>query len=154
MDTEKQLMEQLQQLQEENQALLNGSKQIKARNRELVEFIKGLLKDTFEKEIAHIEFEKSRIKRINDAISDAYKTFSGQIHDFGEIAENQREDKSPELTRIVWSKLKEFVSKQAKTATKHGQQTTARGVKDANKQIKEAEKMYEELSKKLEHINS
>ena len=154
MDTEKQLMEQLQQLQEENQALLNGSKQIKARNRELVEFIKGLLKDTFENEIGRVEFEKNRVKTINEMLSNAYKKFSGQMHEFGEIAENMREDKSPEITRIVWSKLKEFVSKQAKTATKHGQQTTARGVKDANKQIKEAEKMYEELSKKYENLNS
>ena len=154
MDTEKQLMEQLQQLQEENQALLNGSKQIKARNRELIEFIKGLLKDTFGKEIARIEFEKSRIKLINDTLSNTYKKFSGQLHEFGEIAENLREDKSPEITRIVWSKLKEFVTKQAKEVAKHGQQTTARSVKDANKQIKEAEKIYEELSKKYENLKS
>ena len=154
MDTEKQLMEQLHQLQEENQALLNGSKQIKARNRELVEFMKDVLKDTFENEIGRVEFEKNRVKTINDALSNAYKKFSGQMHEFSEIAENMREDKSPEVTRIVWSKLKKFVSEQAKEATIRGQQTTARCVKEANKQIKEAEKMYEELSKKLENINS
>tara|TARA_R100000152_G_C6758847_1_gene182756 strand:+ start:1009 stop:1473 length:465 start_codon:yes stop_codon:yes gene_type:complete len=154
MDTEKQLMEQLHQLQEENQALLNGSKQIKARNRELVTFMKDVLKELFQNEIAHIDFEKSRIKRINDALSNAYKNFSGQLHEFSEIAENLREDKSPEVTRIVWSKLKEFVTEQAKEVAKQGQQTTAKSVKEANKQIKKAEKMYEGLSKKLENINS
>ena len=154
MDTEKQLMEQLHQLQEENQALLNGSKQLKARNKELVEFMKDVLKDTFENEIGRVEFEKNRVKTINEMLSNAYKKFSGQMHEFGEIAENMREDKSPEITRIVWSKLKEFVTEQSKEATRKGQQTTASCVKIANKQIKEAEKMYEELSKKLEHINS
>tara|TARA_R100000742_G_C4275690_1_gene96336 strand:+ start:1789 stop:2253 length:465 start_codon:yes stop_codon:yes gene_type:complete len=154
MDTEKQLMEQLHQLQEENQALLNGSKQIKARNRELVKFIKGLLKDTFDQQIAHIDFEKTRIKTVNDALSNAYKTFSGQLHGFGEIAENLSEDKSPEVTRQVWSELKKFVTEQAKEVDKKSQQTTARSVKEANKQIKEAEKIYEELSKKYENINS
>ena len=69
MDTEKQLMEQLHQLQEENQALLNGTKQIKARNRELVKFVKGVLKDTFNNEIERVDFEKERVAKTNKVIA-------------------------------------------------------------------------------------
>jgi len=158
MDTEKQLMEQLHQLKEENQALINGHKIVvkhwKAKNEELVDFIKDVLKDMFDGEIERVDFEKDRLKRVNDAISSAYKTFSKQVHEFGEIAENLREDKSPEVTRLVWSKVKEFVSMQSKEATKKGQQTTASGVKEADKQKKDVEKRYKELSEKFENIRT
>jgi len=154
MDTEKQLMEQLQQLQEENYALLNGSKQIKARNRELVKFVKGVLKDTFNNEIERVDFEKERVAKTNKVIAEAYKMFSGQIHRFSEVAKNMRGDKSPEITHMVWDKLNEFVSEQSKDAAKEGQKSIARGVKKANKQIKDAKEMYKELTEKFETVDS
>jgi len=151
MDTEKQLMEQLQQLQEENLALLNGSKQIKARNRELVTFIKGILKDIFNNEIGHVDFEKERVVKTNKVIAESYKTFSGQVHRFSEVAKDMHGDKSHHM---VWDKVKEFVSEQSKSAAKEGQKAIARGVKKANQQIKEAEEMYKELTEKFEKVNN
>ena len=154
MDTEKQLMEQLQQLQEQNKELLAGANVLNARNRELVKFIKDILKDIFNNEIGHVDFERERVAKTNKVIAETYKTFSGQIHRFSELVENMPGDKSLETTHMIWDKLKEFVSEQSKDAAKEGQKATARGVKKANKQIKEAEEMYKELTEKFEKVNN
>lgn len=154
MDTEKELMEQLHKLQEQNKELLAGANVLNARNRELVKFVKDVLKDTFNNEIGRVDFEKERVAKTNKVIAESYKTFSGQIHRFSEVAKNIRGDKSPEITHMVWDKLKEFVSEQSKDAAKEGQKAIARGVKKANKQIKEAEEMYKELNEKFETVNS
>ena len=154
MDTEKQLMEQLQQLQEQNKELLAGANVLNARNKELVDFVKDILKDIFNNEIGHVDFEKERVAKTNKVIAETYKTFSGQIHRFSELVENMRGDKSPETTHMIWDKLKEFVSEQSKDAAKESQKATARGVKKANKQIKEAEEMYKELTEKFEKVNN
>ena len=150
MDTEKQLMEQLQQLQEQNKELLAGANVLNARNKELVDFIKDILKDIFNNEIGHVDFERERVTKTNKVIAESYKTFSGQIHKFSEVAKDMRGDKSHEM---VWDKVKEFVSEQSKSAAKEGQKAIARGVKKANQQIKEAEEMYKELTEKNEKLD-
>ena len=150
MDTEKQLMEQLQQLQEENLALLNGSKQIKARNRELVKSYKELLNEAFDRDMKMANFEKDRIKTTNDMLADIYKAFSGTIHKFSDIVEHS----SLNARKQFWNQLEEQLSELSKNVMKHSQKHTAKAIKDANKRIDESKKILRELNKNLEYVKS
>ena len=150
MDTEKQLMEQLHQLQEENQALLNGSKQIKARNRELVESYKEVIGEAFAQDIRMANFEKERIKTTNDMLADIYKAFSGTIHRFSDIVEHS----SLDVRKQFWNQLEQQLTELSKDVTKHAQKHSAKAIKDANKRIKNSKEALSELNKNLEHIKS
>ena len=150
MDTEKQLMEQLHQLQEENQALLNGSKQIKARNREIVKSYKELINEAFAQDIRMANFEKERIKTTNDMLADIYKAFSGIIHRFSDIVEHS----SLDARKQFWNQLEEQLTELSKDVMKNSQKHSAKAIKDANKRIKDAKKVVSELNKNLEYINS
>ena len=150
MDTEKQLMEQLHQLQEENQALLNGSKQIKARNREIVKSYKELINEAFAQDIRMANFEKERIKTTNEMLADIYKAFSGIIHRFSDIVEHS----SLDARKQFWNQLEQQLTELSKDVTKHAQKHSAKAIKDANKRIKDAKKVVSELNKNLEYINS
>ena len=150
MDTEKQLMEQLHQLQEENQALLNGSKQIKARNREIVKSYKELINEAFAQDIKMANFEKDRVKTVNNMLADIYKAFSGTIHKFSDIVEHS----SLNARKQFWNQLEEQLSELSKDVMKHSQKHTAKAIKDANKRIKESKKILRELNKNLEYVKS
>lgn len=150
MDTEKQLMEQLHQLQEENQALLNGSKQIKARNRELVESYKEIIGESSAQDIRMANFEKDLIKTTYDMLADIYKAFSGTIHKFSDIVEHP----SLDARKQFWNQLEEQLSELSKDVTKHAQKHSVKAIKDANKRIKNSKEALSELTKNLEHIKS
>jgi hypothetical protein len=150
MDTEKQLMEQLHQLQEENQALLNGSKQIKARNRELVKSYKEMINEVFDRDMKMTNFEKDRIKTTNDMLADIYKAFSGIIHRFSDIVEHS----SLDARRQFWNQLEEQLSELSKDVMKQSQKHSAKAIKDANKRIEDSKKELREITKHLEYINS
>lgn len=150
MDTEKQLMEQLHQLQEENQALLNGSKQIKARNRELVESYKEIIGESSAQDIRMANFEKDLIKTTYDMLADIYKDFSGTIHKFSDIVEHS----SLDARKQFWNQLEEQLSELSKDVTKHAQKHSVKAIKDANKRIKNSKEALSELNKNLEHTKS
>jgi uncharacterized phage infection (PIP) family protein YhgE len=150
MDTEKQLMEQLHQLQEENQALLNGSKQIKARNRELVESYKDVIGEAFAQDIRMANLEKDRTKATYDMLAGIYKDFSGTIRKFSDIVEHS----SLDARRQFWKQLEEQLSELSKNITKEAQKHTTKAIKDANKRIEDSKEALSELTKNLEHIKS
>jgi len=143
MDTERQLMEQLQQLQKENKALED-------RNKSLVESYKEVINEAFSQDIKMANFEKDRIKTVNNMIAEIYKAFSGTIHKFSDVVEHSNLD----ARRQFWTQLQESLSELSNNVSKQSQKHTTRATKDANKRIKDAEKFIKEINKNLEKVNS